>query len=100
SIVRRRATVIPMTARTVKVPVLDVTTPPSAGDSAMLGGVVARWTEEATSLNETEPNLKDVELTNYELSGYSKISNTLLADGAIGLEALLTQIFARAIAWY
>src|SRR5262249_2658820 len=41
-----------------------------------------------------------LKLTNYELSGYSKVSNTLLADSAVGLDALLMQIFSRAIAWY
>src|SRR5262245_30358921 len=75
SIVRQRATIVPMSARSVKVPVLDMTTAPAAGDSAFLGGLVGRWTEEATTLNEPEPGFKEVELINYELSGYSKISN-------------------------
>src|SRR5205823_6421305 len=100
SVVRGRATVIPMAARSVKIPALDVTTAPSSGDTAFLGGLVARWTEEAASLNETEPSLKELELINYELSGYSKVSNTLLQDQAIGLESFLFQIFSRAIAWY
>lgn len=100
SVVRRRATLIPMTARSCQIPAIDVTTAPTAGDSALLGGIVARWTEEATALNETEPNLKQIDLTNYELSGYSKVSNTLLADNAVGLEAFLLQLFSRAIAWY
>src|SRR5262245_10963732 len=100
SIVRPRATIIPMAHRSCQVPALDVTTAPAAGDTAFLGGVVARWTEEATTINETEPNLKQVDLVNYELSGYSKVSNTLLQDSAIGLEAFLMQLFSRAIAWY
>jgi HK97 family phage major capsid protein len=100
SIVRPRATVIPMTARSCQIPAIDVVTAPAAGDTAMLGGVVARWTEEATTLNETEPTLKQVDLINYELSGYSKVSNTLLADAAVGLESFLLNIFSRAIAWY
>ncbi|MGL4553466.1 MAG: phage major capsid protein [Gemmataceae bacterium] len=101
SVVRPRATVLPMASREMEVPALDVTTAPAAGDTAFLGGVVARWTEEATALNESEPSLKQVKLTNYELSGYSKVSNTLLADAqAVGLDALLMQLFSRAIAWY
>jgi HK97 family phage major capsid protein len=100
SVVRPRATVIPMAARSCQIPAIDVVTAPAAGDSATLGGVVARWTEEATAVNETEPNLKQVELVNYELSGYSKVSNTLLADAAVGLETFLMSIFSRAIAWY
>ncbi len=101
SLVRPRATVIPMASREMEVPALDVTTAPASGDTAFLGGVVARWTEEATTLNETEPALKQVKLTNYELSGYSKVSNALLADAqAVGLDALLMQLFSRAISWY
>lgn len=100
SLIRPKATIVPMRGREVEVPALDHTTAPSAGNSAFLGGVVARWTEEATTVGETEPTLRQVRLTNYELSGYSKVSNTLLADSAVGLEALLKQIFARAIAWY
>lgn len=100
AIVRKRATIIPMAGKSVQVPVLDVTTAPSAGDTAFLGGVVARWTEEAGSINETEPTFKQIELTNHELMGYSKLSNTLLADNAIGLETFLLTLFGRAIAWY
>ncbi|MFO0876496.1 MAG: phage major capsid protein [Gemmataceae bacterium] len=100
SIVRPRATLIPMAGRSCQIPAIDVVTAPSAGDTALLGGVVARWTEEAASLNETEPTLRQVELTNYELSGYSKVSSTLLADSAIGLETFLMRLFSRAIAWY
>lgn len=98
-IVRPRATVIPMGTRETDVPYLDVTTAPSAGDTAFLGGLVARWTEEGTTVNETEPALKQAKLTNYELSGYSKVSNALNQDFK-GLEAFLFNLFAKAIAWY
>lgn len=100
SVVRPRATIIPMAARETEIPYLDVATVPTAGDTAFLGGLVGRWTEEATALNETEPIFKQARLTNYELSGYSKISNTLLQDGGRGLEVFLRKLFARAIAWY
>jgi HK97 family phage major capsid protein len=55
--------------------------------------------EKPATLNETEPALKQIELINYELSGYTKVSNTMLADSAIGLEAFLYALFGRAIAW-
>ena len=100
AIVRKRATLVPMAGKSVQVPVLDVTSTPSSGDTAFLGGVVARWTEEAGSINETEPTFQQLELTNHELMGYSKISNTLLADNAVGLETFLLTLFGRAIAWY
>jgi HK97 family phage major capsid protein len=103
SVIRPRATVLPMSSKEMEVPCLDHTTAPSAGDTAFLGGLIARWTEESTSgsnLQETEPNLKQIKLINYELSGYSKISNALLADNAVGLDALLMKLFSAAIAWY
>jgi HK97 family phage major capsid protein len=100
AVVRPRATKLPMTARSIQVPVLDLTTAPAAGDSAFLGGLVARWTEEAANLNETEPTFKQVELLAHELSGYAKVSNALMADSAVGLETLLVTLFGNAIGWY
>lgn len=99
SIVRKRASKIPMAHRTVEVPILDVFNTPSAGDTAFLGGVVARWTEEAASRTETEPAFKQMKMEAHELSGYSKVSNTLLADSAVGLESMLKMLFGKAIAW-
>jgi len=99
SIVRKRARVITMTGRTVEVPTPDYTTAPSAGDTASLSGLVLRWSEEGGSLNQSEPRLKQVELTNYELSGYSKISNSLL-DDAPALDSFLKNLFAEGVAWY
>ena len=100
AVVRPRATIIPMESRSVQVPCLDVTGKPTAGDSAFLGGIVARWTEEGGTINETEPLFRQVELTARELSGYSRVSNSLVADSAIGLEQLLLTLFGRAIAWH
>jgi len=100
AVVRPRATTIPMSSRSVHIPTLDVTTAQSAGDTAMFGGLVARWTEEAATITETEPSFKQIELVAHELSGYSKISNALLADNAVGLESLLMSLFGRAIGWH
>ncbi len=100
SVVRPRATVVPMTSRSIQIPYLDVTNVPTAGDTAYFGGLVGRWTEEATTLNETEPAFRQLELVAHELSGYSLMSNALLADNAVGLEALLVRMFGGAIAWF
>ncbi len=100
AVVRPRATIVPMSSRSIHLPTLDHTTAPSAGDSAFFGGLLARWTEEAITQTETEPSFKQIELVAHELSGYSKISNTLLADNAVGLEALLLNLIGRAIGWY
>jgi HK97 family phage major capsid protein len=100
SIVRKRAFVLPMGGRELEVPALDHATPPSAGNSAFLGGVTMNWTEEATNINPSEPNLKQTKVINYELSGLSRVSNTMMQDGARPLERFLLTLFARAIAWY
>jgi len=71
-----------------------------AGDTAFIGGLKATWTEEAVAQTETEPVFKQIDVIAYELSGYSKISNALMADNAVGLDALLMQLFGRAIGWY
>jgi HK97 family phage major capsid protein len=100
SIVQKRATKIPMTSGEAKIPALNVTTAPTAGETAFLGGIQANWTEEANTMSEEEPTFKEVKLVAHELSGYTKASNALLADNAIGLEALLKTLFGRAIAWH
>src|SRR5262245_64945299 len=91
--------VIDMTGRTVEIPTPNHTTAPSAGDTAMLSGMVLRWTEEGVPLNQSEPTLKQLEITNYELSGYSKLSNSLLQD-APALESFLKDLFAEGVSWF
>jgi HK97 family phage major capsid protein len=98
SIMRRYAMIIPMGTRETDVPCLDVVTAPTAGNNAMLGGVVFNWTEDTGTETETEPNLKQLRLINYELTGYSYLSNTLLED-ARGLEAIISMIFGVGIGW-
>ena len=100
AVVRPRATIIPMNSRSAQVPCLDHSMVPGVDESAFLGGITAKWTEEAATLNETEPIFKQVELVAHELSGYSKVSNSLMQDSAIGLEQLLVTLFGRAIAWH
>lgn len=94
------AAVQPMDSRTMDLPSLDVTTRYSTGQSPFLGGVVARWTEEAVDETETDPQFRQVTLTARELSGWTAASNSLLADNAVGLDALLSQLFTYAINWY
>jgi len=100
SVVRPRATVIPMRRRTMKIPALDVETAPSAGETQFFGGVASAWTEEAGTLSESEPAFREVELVAHKLAGYSLVSNELLDDSAIALERLLYALFGGAIGWY
>src|SRR5262245_40424124 len=71
SIVKKRAQVIPMSSRSVQIPCLDVTTAPTAGETAFFGGLTANWSEEAATLTEEEPTFKNIELVAHELTGYT-----------------------------
>jgi len=93
---RQRATVLPMRARTMQVPVLDQTGAPTAG-SSYYGGAVAKWTEEAAAKEETEPKFRQMELVANKLVVYTEASDELLADSAIPLESLLQQLFRGTI---
>ncbi len=92
--------VMPMTTRTLTLPSLDITTAPSAGTAPYFGGVLASWQPEAATINETEPQFRQTELTAWDLMLYSVTSNQLLADNAIGLDAFMTQLFGAAIPYY
>lgn len=100
AIVRRFATVLPMTSRTLQVPTLDVTTAQTAGTTPFLGGILASWQPEAASINESEPTFRQMELVAWDLVFHTIASNQLLADNAVALDALLTQLFKEALAWY
>lgn len=99
-VVRPRARVIPMTTRTLQIPALEQGTPGANGKFQVLGGLVASWTEEATTRAETEPLFRQIELIAHELAGYSVASRSLMADSAVALDALLTGLFADAIAMH
>jgi HK97 family phage major capsid protein len=98
--IRPRAFVQPMGSATLQFPYLDVTTAQAAGVSPFFGGLNMKWTAEAQTRTETEPQFKMMELKAWELSGYSVSSNVLLQDAAFGLEKFLFTLFGRAIAWF
>jgi HK97 family phage major capsid protein len=100
SIVRPYASVLPMTSRTMQVPSLDVTTAQTAGTPPALGGIYASWQPEAATINESEPAFRQTELTAWDLVMLCVASNQLLADNAVALDALLTQLFKQALAWF
>ena len=99
AIVRPRATIVPMRRRQIQWPALDHTNS-TAGQPAWYGGVVASWVEEAATKSETEPDFRQLTLVASKLVCYTEASDELLDDSAVGLEALLTQLYAGAISWY
>jgi HK97 family phage major capsid protein len=76
SIVRQRATVIPMSTLRVPIPTVDDT----SHVSSLFGGVQFYWTEEAASLTESQAKFGRVTLDAKKLTGFFKVPNELLAD--------------------
>lgn len=81
-------------------PSLDQFTAPTAGigDTAMAAGVVATATAEGGALTETEPGFKMLNWRLHKVGGYTQVTNELLSDSPMAIEALLRSLFAVAIA--
>jgi HK97 family phage major capsid protein len=100
NIVRSRATIIPMRRRAVRIPALDQTGT-TANKPHWFGGIYASWTEEGGAKAQYDPTFRQIELVAYKLVCYTRSSDELLDDAAIGLEAFLMSSlgFPGAIAW-
>jgi HK97 family phage major capsid protein len=97
AIVRRaNPFVVPMRNDTLSYPIVNDTT----HASSVHGGVIAYWTKEGAVGTESEPTFGLLKLTAHKLSGYTKVSNELLADSAVALEPLLRRQFGEAWAWF
>jgi len=99
TIVRQRATILPMRRRTLRFPTLDQTGT-TANQPHWWGGVLAKWTEEAASKTETEPTFRQLVLTAHKMVCYTEAGDELLEDSAVSLEALLSGAFQGTINWY
>lgn len=80
---------MPMSSRTVTLPVLDFTQSLAAGEPRQFGGSIAYYQDEGDSSEESEPKFRDFTLTAHELVVYTEANNSLLSDSAISLEAFL-----------
>jgi HK97 family phage major capsid protein len=98
---RARATVIPMRRRQINIPVLDQTTT-TAGIAHWFGGIQAYWTEEGGTKSQADAKFRQIELVAHKLICYTRTTDELLDDSAIGLDAFLRGPlgFAGAIRWY
>jgi HK97 family phage major capsid protein len=76
SIVRSRATVIPMSTLRVPIPTVDDT----SHVSSLFGGITFAWTEESAALAESQAKFGRVVLDAKKLTGFFKVPNELLAD--------------------
>lgn len=99
--VRAKATIIPMRRRQVLIPAVDQTGT-TAGAGHWFGGITASWTPEAGEKAETNPAFRQIELVAHELICYTRASDVLLDDEAVGLAAFLggPMGFKGAIDWH
>jgi len=100
AIVRPRATVIPMTTVQLQMPSMDQTINPAAPKSAFMAGTVFQWIEEATEKPEVEMLFKLIDLIVHEYAGWIPVSNNLIADSVISLEALIRAHFVKTAVAY
>jgi HK97 family phage major capsid protein len=93
---RQFCTVIPVATSTVKMPRIHDT---SHAAGSVFGGVQTFWESEGAALTTTAPNFGTVDLTMRKLTGYSSVTNELLADSPISVDTLLTFLFRAAMGW-
>lgn len=96
AIVRPKAFILPMRSDTLSYPRIVDTT----HASSVFGGVIAYRKAEAAALSESDVKLGQGQLRATKLTGFTYCSNELLADAAIGLDALLKRLFSDAIRYY
>ena len=95
SLIRPRATVIPMQTSTVKIPVVAE----SSRASSIRGGVIIYRPDEGASITISNAKFDNVELNLNRLAGLVYVSSTLLEDSPISLQPIITRHFGEALAF-
>lgn len=90
---------IPVTAQAGEYPALDQYVAPTAGagNSAFAAGVTTAKTAEGGTLTETNPTFEMIKYRLHKIGGYTQVTKELMADNAVGIEALLRDLFGVAI---
>lgn len=96
SVVRPRATVVPMETARVPFPMIDSTT--NAG--SVFGGMIGYWGEESAALVESNPKFGRTELDAKKLTGFAVVPNELLSDSLISFAALIETLWPQALAFF
>lgn len=96
SVVRSRATVVPMEAPRVPFPIIDSTT----NSGSVYGGMVGYWGEESAALTESAARFGRVNLDAKKLTGYALVPNELLQDSLISFAALIETLWPQALAFF
>lgn len=95
SVVRPNAMVLPMSTLSLKIPAVDET----SRVSSLSGGITFSFTEEGSSITESQAAFSRVELNARKLAGYFQVPNELLAD-APAFSAWFDSRIPEALAWW
>ncbi len=85
-----RAQIVPTTTGTITWPKLV------QSDSDEYGSVSVKWISEAEEKPSTEAKFEQQTITAYELAAYTELSHSLISRSAIGMEALIGDLFRMA----
>jgi HK97 family phage major capsid protein len=96
SIVRPRATVLPMSSLRLGVPSVDETT----HQGSVLGGITAFWTEESASITPSQASFAKTVLDSKKLGIFADLPNELIADESGALQAFLDRTLPTAVSFY
>lgn len=96
SVVRPRATVVPMETARVQFPMVDTTT----NQGSLFGGMIAYWGEESAALTESQAKFARATLDAKKLTGFAVVPNELLSDSMISFAALLETLWPQALAFF
>jgi len=95
SIVRPRATVIPMNTNAVGIPIVDE----SSRASSVYGGIIIYRPDEGGQKTKSKPKFGKIQLTLHKLVGLCYVTDELLEDSPVSVQPLLTTLFSEAIAY-
>ena len=89
----------PMGGLQMQIPALDYSST-TAGQNPYLAGMAAGWSAEGQSFTQQNPLFRQINLKANLLTGYTVASRSLLADSAVGLEAVLKELISETIGFY
>lgn len=96
SVVRSRATVVPMEAPRVPFPMIDSTT----NSGSVFGGMIGYWGEESATLTDSAARFGRATLDAKKLTGFAAVPNELLQDSLISFAALIESLWPQALAFF
>jgi len=95
SIVRPRAQILPMSSSHLEIPAIK----DDSRSSSLFGGVIVYRTAEAGVLTKSQPKFSKVGLKLNKLSGLCYVTDEMLSDSPISVEALVMRLFPSAFAY-